>query len=215
MDGRERAARIFAVGLLQHSWVREQRDVRHRSYVALGVSYPALSGPATRPETLNSMNTPRPMLLAALLIYASALQAQSDSTDWKFFSTSAQHADSLPELLSFYLGNGIKSLSSGHIEVWTKGLSAKEVTTAYNKIGKNDDLTGQVARKVIGGYKPPYARIHELTPDEVINIAAWEGFANEANISPQLQRRNARNLSAAARGIRAMDQATKVRSSGN
>jgi len=136
------------------------------------------------------MNTPRPILFATLLIYASALQAQGDSADWKFFSTASASAESsvlLPDLLVFYLSNEIKSLPFGHIEVWTKGLSAKEVTTAYNKIGKNDDFTDRVARKLLGHYNPPYARIHKLTDDDVMNIAAWEEFANEANISPRLR----------------------------
>ena len=126
-------------------------------------------------------------LLAMFFIYASALQAQSESADWKFLSTSGENKDAMPDLLVFYLNNDVKRLPSGHIEVWTKGLSTKEVTVAFNKIRKHEAITDRIAKKLKEHYDPPYARIHKLTDDDRMGITAWEEFANEANMSPQMR----------------------------
>jgi hypothetical protein len=127
-------------------------------------------------------------ILAVGIVFAAALRAQMHSSDWKFYSTSGADGTITSNLMVFYSNSEIRRLAAGHIQVWTKGLPADEVTAAFNSITKDSEFAGRVVKKLDSAhYKPPYGRVRKLTDDLVMDITAWEEVANDDTIAPRMR----------------------------
>lgn len=119
------------------------------------------------------------------LICAAALRAQQPAADWKYYGSSKIGDDVDIEL--FYSKRDVKRLPSGHIEVWTKGLSETELEAARNVMDKNKALFDRVVAKFMANYQPPASKLVSLNQDQIIAMTSSEEIANDADIQPQMR----------------------------
>ena len=73
-------------------------------------------------------------------------------TDWKWFGGSKIDGDMQNTL---YDAGGVKRLSDGHVQVWTKTIAAKDLNNAK----MSDAVRDQVVGRTVHGYKPEAFRL--------------------------------------------------------
>lgn len=113
------------------------------------------------------------------LTSALCAQAQSESPSWKLYGAYSGSAGSLS---LFYSETDVNRLSSEHVTVWTKGLQDKALDKQFKPMSKK--LINQVATKIAQYYVPPYAKLKNLTQDELADVVSLEEVANAATIHP-------------------------------
>jgi hypothetical protein len=117
---------------------------------------------------------PRSILGTALLLLT-ALSGAQGVYDWKF----AGCDDTDPRQPCFFYQPGeIKKLPAGDIQVWTMALSMQQLKH------QSKDNVDKAAMKAATGYEPPYAKINNLNRDQLLEIIASEGAANEGALHP-------------------------------
>ena len=79
----------------------------------------------------------------------------------------------------------VRKLGNGHVQVWTKGLPAKDLVRESNKT-LTDEQALAAAQK-LHGYTPLVQQTHELTKDELINFVLAEQIANADKIQPSIR----------------------------
>ncbi len=119
------------------------------------------------------------LTIAASLFVGGAV-AQTKPPDWKLFGFAT--VGDVPQVL-FYAKNEIRQNPSGTLEVWTKGLSDKEMKAAQDS--PKEELIESAANKVLVGYTLPYSRIQELDEDQRIALMLSEEIANTGEIAPK------------------------------
>lgn len=98
-------------------------------------------------------------LLAVLaLTCASGADAQSGDADWQMYGGVTLSKEMGGEQRSFFDAAGVVRRSDGHIEVWTKSLSVKDMDRVQGKPG---DLRTKIINRVLDkqthGYLPPFS----------------------------------------------------------
>jgi hypothetical protein len=113
---------------------------------------------------------------ACLFFAASAVSAQSQTVDWKYFGGTV-------EVDNFFDVAGIQRTADGHPQVWTKALPGKQVGAAIDKALKNKDRLARVAFAKIAA-ATPIAQVKNLSDDELTSVVLAEEVANN---SPEVQ----------------------------
>ena len=115
---------------------------------------------------------------AATLLLSTAAVAQTQP-DWRVIAGT-------PDTAIFCDMSRVRKMPDGHVQVWTKGLPAKDLVRESNKpITK--EQTSAAAEKLLRGYKPLVQQTHELTQDERVNFILAEQIANAGKIQPSLR----------------------------
>ena len=122
----------------------------------------------------------RKLKLGALAILP-FLMGAGDS-NWKWFALSPGKIGG--ELLeSFFDINSVKHTANGHVQVWTKSLSDKEMNDS--KLGVAG--IGQAAGRLAHYYVPLAARTDSMNKTQIINIVIAEAYANEGVLVPKME----------------------------
>jgi hypothetical protein len=124
-------------------------------------------------------------LVAATLPAAGASDGDSHSADWKYYWDSLLPGPGGSEVpvRDFYLQSELKPLQSGHIQVWTKGLSVDDT----DKATLSKEGIDRAAKKLLSGYVPPVSSIIALNHEQLAGTVGMEEIADEGVVSPQIQ----------------------------
>ena len=120
-------------------------------------------------------------ILSTIMCVPSTL-AQTLSADWKFYGT-APTAGGYGAC--FYDAKGIVSRPEGHLRVWTKCLSIKDVESIDIENEFDGKILHNITQKVIESYVPPLAIVETTIDfDKAIVIIQYEETANISSIQP-------------------------------
>jgi len=118
----------------------------------------------------------RTALVACLLVASSGVSAQSQSVHWWWFGADQDASN-------FLAAADIQPNAAGHLEVWTKVLTAKQINVAGDKALKNKERLNRIAVAKIAS-ATPVSRVKELTDEALTEVALEEEVANH---SPEVQ----------------------------
>jgi hypothetical protein len=116
---------------------------------------------------------------AAALLLSTAAVAQIQP-DWRVIA-------STPDTVLFCDMSRVRKMPDGHVQVWTKGLPAKDLVREESSKPITKEQTSAAAEKLIHGYKPLVQSTHELTQDELINFILAEQIADAGKIQPSIR----------------------------
>jgi hypothetical protein len=122
-------------------------------------------------------------LLFALVGAPAVALAQALSVDWKVYGAASVDGREA----CFYDAKGVVHGTDGHIRVWTKCLSIKDMENRNNEKDFGDKILGSTANKLEQHYVPPYATVETIDENKLMVIIAWEETANTGDISPHSQ----------------------------
>jgi hypothetical protein len=116
--------------------------------------------------------------LAIFLLSASLATDAQNQNQWSVYGFSQENT-------FFFAAGDVQRNTDGHLEVWTKALSAKQIDAAVEKAGKekDNDRSARIAWAATDG-SPPISRVRKMSPDEILNVAIEEDVANN---SPEVQ----------------------------
>jgi hypothetical protein len=116
-----------------------------------------------------------------LLALASATgMALASDVDWKMYGfASLEGAE-----ICFYEANSVAHPADGHVRVWTKCLSQKEMDDIDIKHDFGGQILENAAQKVAQYYLPPFTEVEKIDVDQAITITQYEETANIAYIQP-------------------------------
>lgn len=100
------------------------------------------------------------------------------TTDWKLYGTSMLGRE---ELRSFY--GGVLIMPNGHMQVSTEDLTLDGLTVAK----ASDPTLSRATGKFAVGYRPPFAGLHSLSNNELINVIELEEIASSGLVTPRFQ----------------------------
>ena len=112
--------------------------------------------------------------IASSFLCLANVRAQDQSVDWKLFGSTSVGGDSQ---IFFYDANGVNRLPNGNIEVWSKGVLAKDLDLVLS-----DSEAKAVADKIQGGYVPPMAVVFGADKDKLMDFTIAELIANTRGI---------------------------------
>lgn len=104
----------------------------------------------------------------------------AQDTDWKHFGFITVAS---VDVMVFYDTRSTRRLPGGTLQVWTKGLSAKEITDT--KLGES--AMERLIWRNINGYEPPLARVQKLNPDQILDVMIFEEIANTGSIETMVR----------------------------
>lgn len=87
------------------------------------------------------------------------------------------------EFWVFYEEFGIKRTSDGHVRVWTKSLSQKDLDKAELSPAVKD----QTIKRLLRQYVPVAARNQKLEKERLATMIMYEAFANEGVVPSTIQ----------------------------
>jgi len=119
----------------------------------------------------------RVSLVAFLLLTSSAGSAQSQSVHWYFYGGDEHTSD-------FVDAGEIQRNAAGHVEVWTKELSVKQVQAAGDKAVKNKERLARVEAASTAFSSPISRVIKDPSEDQRDEVVLEEEVANN---SPEVQ----------------------------
>jgi hypothetical protein len=111
---------------------------------------------------------------------ASAEPAQVLSVDWKLYGAAAVDGSDL----CFYDAKGVVQKTDGHIRVWTKCLSIKDMNSIDIKTDFDGKILENTVEQLYHHYVPPYATIETTDFDQAEDIILSEEKANIGNVAP-------------------------------
>jgi len=117
-----------------------------------------------------------------LLALASATgMALASDVDWKVYGgASLEGAE-----ICFYEANSVAHPADGHVRVWTKCLSQKEMDDIDIKHDFGGQILENAAQKVAHYYLPPFTEVAKnIDVDQIITIIQYEETANISYILP-------------------------------
>jgi hypothetical protein len=120
--------------------------------------------------------------IIAITIVISTL-AQASDVDWKYYGGIAQGADLR---FCFYDAKGVTHAPDGHLRVWIKCLSKKDMKAVNVEKDFDGKIMKSVAKRVANYYMPPILKAQDINFDEMLNIVTIEEIADIAYIQPKV-----------------------------
>jgi hypothetical protein len=115
-----------------------------------------------------------------LMICVGLLLCGAAPVDWKFIGDNQGGGI---ELVNFYDATSVRRLPKHHIEVWTKAIDLK----VLENLNLDQDGIDAAASNFVRGYRPPYALLHEVDRDQLVDLLAFEQMAKDPTIQPRVQ----------------------------
>jgi len=100
------------------------------------------------------------------------------SADWRFYGTSENG-----NVLVFFSVAEVRRLPNGHMEVWTEGLTGKQVDSEGTRALKDKVRSDRVVISAMAAASP-ISKIEKLTQDQIDMIALNEEVANHSDLKP-------------------------------
>jgi hypothetical protein len=120
------------------------------------------------------------MKRVAIAALSVLLLSGAGETNWNWFGGSTVKGD--PHW-SFFDLNSMKKLPNGHMQVWTKTLSEKEM----DEQKADDAVTDQAAHRIRYNYVPIVGRSGKFDKKQLTNMIIFESIANRNTVPPRMQ----------------------------
>jgi hypothetical protein len=130
---------------------------------------------------MNRVGTLASSMLFSILAVPAGL-AQGLSVDWKFYGGASLQGNSD---FCFYDAKGVAQARDGHIRVWTKCLSQKDLDGIDVNSGIGKRIVDNTAKKIVEYYMPPIADVETLTFDQIMQNIQYEQITNMSDIAPR------------------------------
>jgi hypothetical protein len=115
--------------------------------------------------------------LAIFLLSASLAASAQNQNQWSVFGTKQENT-------LFFAAGDVQRNADGHLQVWTKELSEKQIDAAVEKAGKDKDAGARITWTAVAGSRPPISQVRKMSPDEILSVVIEEDVANN---SPEVQ----------------------------
>jgi hypothetical protein len=103
----------------------------------------------------------------------------ADDPNWKLFGGT-------DDSYLYFAAGDIERLPDGHLRVWTKGLSVKQVNSAAEKAVKDKGSISRIAFASIVD-SPPLSGVKNLSKDEITDVVIEEDVANHSDLQPVIR----------------------------
>lgn len=117
------------------------------------------------------------------LLWCSQLQAQSQTSDWKMFGVIAIDEKAVH---LFYDAAGASRNADGNFDVWTKGISNRDIAATTKAIAIDQNAKDRIAKQMGSGYLPPMAIAQGLAGKSANTVIIEEDIANSYPLEPVL-----------------------------
>jgi hypothetical protein len=115
------------------------------------------------------------LLILLSLVCGNSVSAQSSGSDWKIYGVIQQ--DERPVHV-FYNAAGVTPNTDGNVELWTKGISARDIDSSVKSMASDSIAKDRLAKKLASGYVPPLATAKGLTGTQANTLVIEEEIAD-------------------------------------
>ena len=121
------------------------------------------------------------LLILLSFMCSDGMSAQPSDGDWKIYAVVQQ--DERPVHVFYNAADTILN-KDGNVELWTKGISARDIDSSMKSMAADSVAKDRLAKKLVSGYVAPLATAKGLTGTQANTLVVEEDIADFYPLSP-------------------------------